>query len=60
MLIIHFRLESEKQGFEAERDSLQNTLDSTNSLALQKDKEIEQCRNEVSKLGWLPDMNYEK
>ncbi len=43
-----YRLESEKLGFEAERDSLQNTLDMTNSLTAQKEKDIEQCKLQVS------------
>ena len=45
---VRSRLESDKLGYEAERDSNQNMLDMTNSLALQKDKEIEQYKVEVS------------
>ena len=34
-------------GFEAERDSVQNTLDVTNSLVAEKEREIEQQNLEV-------------
>ena len=42
------RLEAETTGYEAERDSVQNTLDVTNSLVVEKEKEIQQQSVEVS------------